>query len=502
MYKKLLFFLLVPVLGISQVQIGLDIDGAAPDDQFGYGVAMSADGSVIAVGAPFNDGNGTDAGHVRVYSNASGTWTQIGDDIEGEAVGDQSGFRVALSADGSVVAISAPYNDGNGTNSGQVRVYENISGIWTQIGNDIDGQIAGDGFGHGMALSANGSILAVGAPFRDGDINGSPITDIGIIQIYQNISGVWTQIGQDIQQNNMNGLMGCSGWYVDLSTDGMTIAIGVPKTIYGKVLIYRNISGVWTQVGNEIVGKSNYNEENGYRVALSADGSVVAMGARFNDDNGKNAGRVSIYKNVANNWVQVGSDIYGESAGDRCSMVALSANGEVLAVGSPVSDMNGVYSGHVRIFQNISGTWVQQGTSISGLAAGDYSGFALALSADGTNLVIGSPKLNSTSGSSAKNAAKGIGTSHIRVYDISGILSTKKFISESFDVYPNPVSDILNIRMKNDLTLEKVTVYNNSGQIVKTAQQNTVDVSNLSSGVYFVEITTNQGIASKKVIVK
>src|SRR5690554_6749501 len=148
MYKKLLFFLLLPVLGISQVQIGLDIDGAAPDDSFGYSVAMSADGSAIAVGAPLNDGNGTDAGHVRVYSNASGTWTQVGDDIEGEAAGDQSGYRVALSDDGSILAISAPRNDDNGNNAGQVRIYENISGVWTQIGNDIDGQV-NDLFGHG-----------------------------------------------------------------------------------------------------------------------------------------------------------------------------------------------------------------------------------------------------------------------------------------------------------------------------------------------------------------
>lgn len=499
MYKKLFFFLLLPVLGMSQVQIGVDIDGDAPDDEFGYGVAMSADGSVIAVGAPLNDGNGADAGHVKVYSNASGTWTQIGDDIEGEAAGDRSGFRVALSADGSVVAISAPYNDGNGANSGQVRVYENISGIWTQIGNDIDGQIAGDGFGHGMALSADGSILAVGAPFR----NGGTHNGIGSVHIYQNISGVWTQIGQDIINDNLYSTMSHSGWYVDLSADGTIVAIGLPHVFGNRVEVYQNISGVWAQIGNHITKTGQYSsEENGYRVALSADGSVVAMGARYNDVNGNNAGRVSVYENVANNWVQIGSDIYGEAAGDECSMVALSDNGEVLAVGSFGSDVNGSNSGHVRIFQNISGTWVQQGTNIEGLDAGDYSGFGLALSADGTNLVIGSPKLDSTSGSSAKNQVNSIGTSHIRVYDISGILSTNIFVSESFDVFPNPVSDVLNIRMKNDLTINNVIIYNNAGQIVKTSVQNTVDVSTLSEGIYFVEVTTNQGRTVKKVIVK
>src|SRR5690554_2326590 len=403
MYKKLFFFLLLPVLGMSQVQIGVDIDGDAPDDHFGCGVAMSADGSVIAVGAPFNDGNGADAGHVRVYSNASGTWTQIGDDIEGKSAGDQSGYRVALSADGSIVALSSYLGIGK-----YVRVYENISGVWTQIGQDVEEQL--NGFGHGMALSADGSILAVGAPFRDGEphpTHGGVHNMIGSVHIYQNISGVWTQIGQDIKWDNVGGVMGQSGWYVDLSADGTIVAIGSPHGLE-RVDVYQNISGVWTQIGNRISKIGQYvGEENGYRVALSADGSVVAMGARYNYINGRNAGRVSVYENVANNWVQIGSDIFGEAAGDKCSMVALSDNGEVLAVGSFGSDVNGSNSGHVRIFQNISGTWVQQGTNIEGLDAGDYSGFGLALSADGTNLVIGSPKFNSTSGSSE------IGRAHV-----------------------------------------------------------------------------------------
>src|SRR5690554_35500 len=218
MYKKLFFFLLVPVLGMSQVQIGVDIDGDAPDDHFGYGVAMSADGSVIAVGAPFNDGNGTDAGHVKVYSNASGTWTQIGDDIEGKSAGDQSGFRVALSADGSIVAIGAPYNCDNCIASGQVRVYQNISGVWTQIGQDIDNVVSNTGLlGHGVALSGDGSIVAIGIPSVYGYSNA---------KVYQNVSGVWTQLGAEITDPINGGQFDRYGWYVALSKNGLVVAVG------------------------------------------------------------------------------------------------------------------------------------------------------------------------------------------------------------------------------------------------------------------------------------
>jgi hypothetical protein len=71
-------------------------------------------------------------------------WIQRGTDIDGEAAGDYSGVSVSVSADGSVVAIGAPYNDGNGTRAGHVRVYEwNVTASdWSQRGTDIDGEAA------------------------------------------------------------------------------------------------------------------------------------------------------------------------------------------------------------------------------------------------------------------------------------------------------------------------------------------------------------------------
>ena len=62
--------------------------------------------------------------HVRVYQYASSTWSQLGSDIDGEAASDKSGYSVSLSSDGTIVAIGAVHNDGNGSNSGHVRVYQ------------------------------------------------------------------------------------------------------------------------------------------------------------------------------------------------------------------------------------------------------------------------------------------------------------------------------------------------------------------------------------------
>src|SRR5690554_1082213 len=189
---------------------------------------------------------------------------------------------------------------------------------------------------------------------------------------------------------------------------------------------------------------------------------------------------------------KIGKDIDGEAAGDLSGFsVSLSSDGNTVAIGAPLNGGNGVNSGHVRIYKNISGNWIQAGNDIDGEAAGDNSGWSVSLFSDGKTVAIGA----------YRNSDNGNAAGHVRGYDISN-LSSNIFVLENFNIYPNPTSEVLNIKLENNLTLEKVTIYNNLGQIVKTAQQNTVDVSALSKGIYFVEVTTNQGKAVKKVIVR
>jgi len=132
MKKLLLTLFLFPTLIIAQIQIGQDINGESMFNQFGDSVSLSSDGSVIAIGASFNNGSSNNSGHVRVYENIGGMWTQIGSDIDGEGAGDRSGFSVALSSDGSILAIGTPLNNANGTQSGEVRVFDLSSVLSTE----------------------------------------------------------------------------------------------------------------------------------------------------------------------------------------------------------------------------------------------------------------------------------------------------------------------------------------------------------------------------------
>ncbi|MBT4661912.1 MAG: hypothetical protein HOC18_08430, partial [Candidatus Marinimicrobia bacterium] len=110
----------------TQTQVGSDIDAETSEDYSGHSVSIDSDGSHVAIGALQNDGNGTSAGHVRIYEYSAGSWSQVGADIDGEAAGDNSGYSVSIDSDGSHMAIGAYRNDGNGISAGHVRVYEVI----------------------------------------------------------------------------------------------------------------------------------------------------------------------------------------------------------------------------------------------------------------------------------------------------------------------------------------------------------------------------------------
>lgn len=190
----------------GQVQIDDTIEGKAAGDLPGFIVSLSADSSVLAIGAFSNNGNGQDSGHVRVYGKVVDAqslngfkWEQIGDDIENEVVGDLSGFSLSLSDDGSVLAIGASGTDGNGSGSSQVRVYKRDATFalgWRQLGGDIYGEVAGGESRSKVSLSSDGSVLAIGA---FGNTENGNFT--GQVRVYKKDATSplgWRQVGGDI----------------------------------------------------------------------------------------------------------------------------------------------------------------------------------------------------------------------------------------------------------------------------------------------------------------
>ena len=97
----------------------------AKSDEFGNSVTISDDGT-IAIGAAYNDGmNGVDSGHFRIYylDDDGMNWEKIGDDINGDAAGDWFGSSVSLSANGTILVIRVPHAGVNEVSTGGVNIY-------------------------------------------------------------------------------------------------------------------------------------------------------------------------------------------------------------------------------------------------------------------------------------------------------------------------------------------------------------------------------------------
>ena len=83
------------------------------------------------------------------------------------------------------------------------------------------------------------------------------------------------------------------------------------------------------------------------------------------------------------------------------------------------------------------------------------------------------------------------------------VLSTSNFdIEVGINMYPNPVKDVLNITLKQGLELKQINIYNIQSQYLYSVKTSKIDVSNLTSGIYFVEVVTNKGKSAKKIIVE
>ena len=275
--------------GSAWIQKGADLVGEAPGDAVSS-ISMSGDGDTIVVGASYNDGNGTDAGHARVYDWNGSSWVQRSNDIDGQSAADYSGQSVSISDDGNTMALSSPGNNSNGNDSGHVRIFTWSGTAWIAVGNPIVGESAEDQINN-VSISTDGETIAVGATGNDG--NGA---DSGHVRVY-----------------NWNGT-------------------------------------AWTQIGDDINGEAA-GDMSGYSVALSDAGDTVAIGAPANDGSGSNAGHVRLYDWNGTAWVQRGADLDGEAIDDRSgSSVSINSIGSTVVVGAPNNDGNGADSGHSKVY--------------------------------------------------------------------------------------------------------------------------------------------------------
>jgi len=317
-----------------------DISGVDAAEYSGFSVSLSADGTTVAVGSPYNSGN---KGVTRVYKLTGNVWTRLGTtDISGVDASELNGFSVSLSADGTTVAVGATNNNGG---RGVTRIYKLTGNVWTRLGTtDISGVTASEESGYSVSLSADGTTVAVGA-------NSS---NLGVTRVYKLTGNVWTRLGTtDISGVDAGEYSGSS---VSLSADGTTVAVGaynnnggrgvtriykIPVTnaitytsssssvadICGNLLLIKGVAGT-----SNIVATQGSTTTNGVLTVLTVSGTTYTLVYTL----GSVSTTSFIYysKNYGASWTSLAA------AGSRAwSSVALSDNGGTIS--ATTSDASG-----------------------------------------------------------------------------------------------------------------------------------------------------------------
>lgn len=386
------------------------------NDHF-YTVALSGDGTTLAVGASYESSSATGinsispgqldnsadkAGAVYLFVKSGNTWVQQAY-IKASNTGanDQFGTSLALSDNGNTLAVVASDEDSlssginsvpddNAANAGAVYLFTRSGTSWTQEAYiKASNADSGDHFGTSVKLSNDGNTLAVGAYGEDSDATGidgsqaDAIVDTGAVYIYVRSGVTWTQ--QVYIKASNTGRLDNFGFSLALNGDGNTLVVGA-------------------------IGEA------------SADAGIDADQT---DNTASKAGAVYVFVRLGESWAQQayikasnpdGGNVFSASEGDYFGFsVALNHSGDTLAVGAfeegssatgidgDQLDNSAPKTGAAYVFTRSGTTWAQQAYIKASHTDTYYNWFgrSVAISSDGNTLSVGAY--------AESNSAKGVG---------------------------------------------------------------------------------------------
>lgn len=469
--------------------------GGASPSHTGNSIAISRDGRTMAIGAPHESGGTTGingdpddnslygSGAVYVFVREGGAWVQQAY-VKASNAGllDHFGSSVALSSDGSTLAVAAHFESGGATGingdpnddsvpqAGAVYVFTRSGEAWAQhayikasntgripIGTELGD---GDQFGYALALSADGNTLAAGAIAEDSDarvIDGDQVDDsvisTGAVYVFTRAAGQWNQQAYLKASNSDQGDL--FGFAIAISAEGDTLVassydedggtrvINGPaddnsRRAAGALFVFEREGTVWTETTYLKGSRNEETDQLGYSVSISDDGNTIASGVGDEDcltpgvnppgcaDDSMPGTGGNVWVGAAYVFVRSG-DMWTEEAFIKATnprpynsfgvKIALSGDGNTLAVPAYLEDegTRGIYgpeplplmvvpnldpwreeidqaveSGAVYLYTRSDDTWTPRAyIKASNADVGDEFGSALALSVDGRLLAVG-----------------------------------------------------------------------------------------------------------------
>jgi hypothetical protein len=323
------------------------------------------------------------AGAAYVFVRSGSSWIQAQELTAYDgAGGNMFGRSVALNSTGSTLLVGAPAKNGG---KGAVYVFVSLPywgwGLQAEL-TASDGNYY-DYFGVSTAVSGDGNSALIGAYGKN--------VSRGAAYTFARSGNSW---GQQAELTAPDGAANDEyGWSVALSSDGSTALIGAPWKYYydGAAYVYGHGSTGWSQQAELTASNGATDDVFGSSVALNSNGTAALIGAP-----GKNYNSGAAYVFVPFfGWYQA-AQLTASDGGRFGTSVALSGNGNTALIGGPTSNGD---TGASYVFQGSWSSWTLAAELLaSDGAMHDNSGTAVALSGDGNTALVGAYGHNNQTG--------------------------------------------------------------------------------------------------------
>jgi hypothetical protein len=336
-------------------------------DKFGHSVAMSSDGTKVIVGENYGrlNGNRNGAAHIFTYDASNATWAGVQIDPQSGTTSDRFGQSVAMSSDGTKVIVGAHRQDTGGSDFGAAYVFTYDGSSWSEQQKIQPSSVGStdNQFGYGVAMNSNGTKIIVGARYEDSDASGvntnASNSGAAYIYTYDSSSSSWGSEAR-IKASDA-GSSDYFGESVAMDSAGTTVIVGAHRESnwVGAAYIYTYNGSTWSQQ-QKIQATSTTQTAGGaafgYSVDVSGDGTKFIVGAYYEDTPVQDAGSAYIYTYDGSSWGNLSSSEVHVQASDQAGnaffgySVAMSSDGTNIIVGARGEDSGGIYQAGAAYF--------------------------------------------------------------------------------------------------------------------------------------------------------
>jgi hypothetical protein len=357
----------------ASLPVRITASDIAPDDRFGYAVAI--DGDTAIVGSPLDDDAGDNSGAAYVYRWNGAGWTEEAKLLASDgAAGDEFGFSVAISRE--TVIIGAHRNDDAGADSGSAYVFVRTGSTWTQQAKLLASNGATNDL-FGFAVGISGDTAIVGVAFDD-----DSGTNSGSARIFIRADSAWTEQAELLASDGAAGDL--FGIAVAISDDTAIVGSRFDSdagSASGSAYVFVRSGGTWTEQAKLLASDAAAGDLFGIAVAICDDTAIV--GAVNDDDSGSDSGSAYVFVRNGSTWTEQAKLLASDGAMSDQFGVAVAISGDSAIVGAHRDDDAVSDSGSAYVFVRSGGTWTEQAKLLaSDAAADDDFGFAVALSGD------------------------------------------------------------------------------------------------------------------------